>query len=263
MTSSPLRVLTYNVHRWLGTDRRTSPDRVAEVIAACAPDIAALQEVRIHRGKGDGMEPASRIAAQLGMNLFYHPTVKLGDHHFGIAVMSRLPARLVKIGLLPGLRRGPSLEPRAALWVEVEAEGGKLQVIATHLGLVGSERLRQAAMLLDDEWLGHADCAGPAVLMGDLNAGPRTKAYALLRGRLQDAQLICPDPHPRPTFHTRFPILRIDHIMVTPGIRVLSAEARMAPPARIASDHLPLVAEIDPWPRARFAAQPIETSSAL
>ena len=39
-----LRVATYNIHRCRGLDGRTSPARIAEVIASVEPDIVALQE---------------------------------------------------------------------------------------------------------------------------------------------------------------------------------------------------------------------------
>ena len=57
-----LRILTYNVHRWLGTDRQISPNRITDVIASCNPDIVALQEVRVGRvrpGEIDQFRPRS------------------------------------------------------------------------------------------------------------------------------------------------------------------------------------------------------------
>jgi endonuclease/exonuclease/phosphatase family metal-dependent hydrolase len=50
---TPFRIMTYNVHRCVGTVRKLSPQRIAEVIAPCDPDIVALQEidvVRMHTG---------------------------------------------------------------------------------------------------------------------------------------------------------------------------------------------------------------------
>ena len=69
-----MRVLTYNVHRWLGTDRRVSPERIAAVIAACRPDVAALQEVRVGRTE-TGIDQLAAVADALGMTAHFHPTV--------------------------------------------------------------------------------------------------------------------------------------------------------------------------------------------
>ena len=41
------RIVTYNVHRCVGTDRRLDVGRVAEVLAALNPDIVALQELDV------------------------------------------------------------------------------------------------------------------------------------------------------------------------------------------------------------------------
>ena len=82
-----LRVLTYNVHRWLGTDRQTSPARIAEVIAACRPDVAALQEVRVGRTKA-GVDQLAAVADALGMTAHFLPTVTFGPERFGLAVLA-------------------------------------------------------------------------------------------------------------------------------------------------------------------------------
>lgn len=61
------RVLTYNVHRCLGADRRYAPDRNAEVIGECAADVVALQELDAGRKRSGGIHQAEQIAAALGM----------------------------------------------------------------------------------------------------------------------------------------------------------------------------------------------------
>jgi endonuclease/exonuclease/phosphatase family metal-dependent hydrolase len=51
-----LRLLTWNVHRCTGRDGKASPERIAEVIAATAPDVVALQEVDVHRPRSGGVD---------------------------------------------------------------------------------------------------------------------------------------------------------------------------------------------------------------
>lgn len=250
------RLVTYNVHRWLGTDRKTSPARIAEVIAACRPDVVALQEVRIAHPRR-APDSLAAVAAELGMQVFFRPTVKIGDQ-FGIAILTPHPVRLVRAARLPGWPGGPPLEPRAAQWIAVEVDGGELQVINTHLGLLPPERMAQAEALLGPDWLGSPDCGDRAVLLGDFNASPRSGCYRRLASRLRDAQLAGAEAAPQPTFHSRFLFSRIDHIFVTPGIEVVETQAVRTPLTRVASDHLPLVAEI----RLRGAEIGAETQSA-
>lgn len=242
-----LRLLTYNVRSCRGTDGRLSPERIAEVIAGARPDVVALQELDVGRTRTDGLDQAHAVARELGMRFHFHPALHVEEERYGDAVLSALPMRLVKAGPLPGLPRRPLLEPRGALWVAVDLGGGvELQVVNTHLGLVARERLAQAAALLGAEWLGHPDCRGkPAVLLGDFNAVSRSPAYRLLAGRLRDAQVSVPGHRARPTFPARWPLIRIDHVFLGEGVEALRAEARRGVVERVASDHLPLVVDVE------------------
>ena len=40
-----LTVVSYNIHRGVGLDRRHDLDRIADVIAEVSPDVVGLQEV--------------------------------------------------------------------------------------------------------------------------------------------------------------------------------------------------------------------------
>jgi endonuclease/exonuclease/phosphatase family metal-dependent hydrolase len=238
------RILTYNVHRWLGTDRQVSPGRIAEVIASCEPDIVALQEVRVGRVKPGGADQAAVVAQALGMELHFQPTIRMFGEQFGIAVLTRHPSRLVQSGRLPTGSNGPTLEKRCALWAEVTVGGRTLQIVNAHLSLRSRERFVQAQALLGEDWLGHPRCADPAILLGDFNAPPHSRSYRLFASHMRDAQLSNPGGEPQPTFHTRAPILRLDHIFATPSVEVVAAAPIRTALARIASDHFPLLAEV-------------------
>jgi endonuclease/exonuclease/phosphatase family metal-dependent hydrolase len=137
----------------------------------------------------------------------------------------------------------PRLEPRGALWTSVNLGGADLHIINTHLGLRRNERLAQVNALLGPHWLGHQACREPMILLGDLNATPRSRAYQRLTAHLWDAQALARLPKPKATFPSRLPILRIDHVFVSRGIAVQRVETVQTPLARIASDHLPLLVE--------------------
>lgn len=249
------RILTYNVHRWVGTDRQVAPSRIADVIASCEPDVVALQEVRVGRARAGAVDQAAGLAAALGMNMHFQPTIRVFGEQFGIAILTRHASRVIRSGRLPTLSSGPSLEKRCALWVAVEVAGRELQIVNAHLSLRARERLHQAEALLGPEWLGHADCCDPAILLGDFNAPPQSRSYRLLASRLRDAQLSNPNGDPQATFHTRAPVLRLDHVFVTPSVEVIAAAPIRSPLARIASDHFPLLADLrvvgEPGPLAR------------
>jgi len=239
-----LRILTYNVHRWLGTDRQISPTRIAEVIASCEPDIVALQEVRVGRVRAGEVDQAATVASALGMDLHFQPTIRILGEQYGIAVLTRHSSRIVKAGRLPTQSTRPSFEKRSALWVAVEIDGRTIQVVNAHLSLRSGERRTQAAALVGRDWIGHPDCAEPAVLLGDFNAPPLSRSYRMIADRLRDAQLSNSFGEPQPTFHTRAPVLRLDHVFVTKSIEVIDAGPVRTPLTRVASDHFPLLAQL-------------------
>jgi endonuclease/exonuclease/phosphatase family metal-dependent hydrolase len=241
--------MTYNVHSCVGADRRCDVARVAAVIAHEKPDIVALQELDVGRLRTGGIDQAHQIASRLGMAFYFHPTVQVAEERYGDAILTALPMKVMRCAPLPTLRGMRGLEPRGALWVQVESEGGTLNVVNTHLGLIPLEQRDQMAALLGPDWLGHPDCRDPVLMLGDFNATARYAVYGkATAGRLRDAQRLLQQQQGRgaraiPTFPARFPVLRIDHAFVGPGVEVLDVRVPGGPQARAASDHLPLVVD--------------------
>jgi endonuclease/exonuclease/phosphatase family metal-dependent hydrolase len=239
-----VRVMTYNVHSCIGMDGQLSPERIARVIAHYEPDVVALQELDVGRPRTGGADQVHLIARRLEMAYHFHPTIRVAEERYGNAILSRMPMRLVKADKLPGLANRPRLEPRGAIWTTVEVDGCDVQIFNTHLGLRRRERLNQVDALLGDGWLGHPDCRGPVVLLGDLNAGPTSPVYRRLSGVLRDAQIAATDHRPKNTWFGPFPTNRIDHVMVDSATQVLRVEVPKTGLTRRASDHLPLLVDL-------------------
>jgi len=235
-----IRLVTYNVHGCVGTDGRLSPRRIARVLAACDPDVIALQELDVGRRRSGGRDQAKDIAAELGMTCEFHASLRVAEEQYGNAVLSRHPMRVVRAGPLPQRERRPA-EPRGALWVEIDVGDRPLQVLVTHLGLARDERLRQVESLVGADWLGSPRRRGPVLLCGDLNAGPRSAPYRAIAGRLRDAASLVGKP--RPTFPSGWPVVRIDHVFASGEIEVAKVDVVRTSLTRVASDHLPLVVE--------------------
>ncbi|MDB5592921.1 MAG: endonuclease [Enterovirga sp.] len=249
LTSGPVyRLLTYNVHRCIGTDGKLSPGRIAEVIAAAEPDVVALQELDVRRARTGHIDQAEEIAGRLGMEMHFHPSMRVFEELYGDAILTPQPSRLVRAGPLPGLASRPQLEPRGALWVAVELGGQECGVVNTHLGLRGAERSAQVEALLGPDWLG-AGPNDPCMVVGDLNALRWSRAYRRLAARFSDAQCGAAR-RPRATFPSCLPLLRLDHIFTSPSIQVLRTDTLRTPVARRASDHLPLLIEFGVRPAA-------------
>ncbi len=239
------RIVTYNVHRCVGNDRRLDVGRVAEVLASLEPDIVALQELDVGRARTGGVDQAHEIARRLDMACHFHAALTVEEERYGDAILTCFPERLVQVGPLPGYGRIPQLEPRGALWVEVEIDGTPVQIINTHLGLVPREQQIQAAFLAGHAWLGHPHCRGPRILLGDFNATASSVVYRTFVGKLSAARTLSPRKTPTATFPSPLPVLRIDHLFVSPEIRVTDVFAPFSPLTRAASDHLPLAMDFE------------------
>ncbi len=238
------RLLTYNVHRCVGTDGKLDVGRVAEVIAAQSPDIVCLQEVDVGRRRTGGVDQAERLAHRLGMAFHFNAALKVEAELYGDAILTALPVRLVKSGPLPGHPRLPQLEPRGALWAAVTVDGVEVQIVNTHLGLVPREQRAQAEALVGGHWLGGRSCRNPAVLLvGDFNATRFSATYRTLAFALRDARRAAPVGRPTATFPSALPVLAIDHVFVGSAIHIEAMRTPLDPLSRKASDHLPLMAD--------------------
>ena len=231
------------MHRCLGNDGQLSPVRIAEVIAACDPDIVALQELDVGRMRSGGIDHAKMIADELRMHHHFHPAVRMMEELYGDAILTAHPCKLMKAEALPCWNGGPFVEPRGALWVCVNLRNIEVQIINTHLGLRGPERRKQVEALIGPDWLGHSACRDPVLVVGDFNAIPSSRAYVRLAARLQDAQKLANSHRRQPTYPSRAPFLRLDHVFVSRSIQVLRTEVIRTPLARRASDHLPLAVD--------------------
>lgn len=224
-----IRIATYNVHSGRGIDGRFKPERVSAVIAELRADVIALQEYVSLVADFDMRDHLMRAT---GFQMVAMSTVRAGTGHFGNAVLSRWPI-IDAVEHKLDVRR---YEPRGALEVAIGRDRRELRVIATHLGLRVHERREQLARLLD---IVRRDTSTPTVLAGDFN---------VMRSRGSELRA-CHDHFghsdaPR-TFPSIAPLLALDRVWVMPCSALVSIEAHRSRLARIASDHLPVVATLD------------------
>ncbi|HEV8630358.1 MAG TPA: endonuclease/exonuclease/phosphatase family protein [Thermoanaerobaculia bacterium] len=242
-----LRLMTYNVRSCSAGGGEGGCERVAEVVAALAPDVVALQELEAGQPGSGYHEQAQTIADLLGMGVHYQPAMRARHGGtFGNALLSRAPLRLVASGLLPHLQVGFVREPRGISWLAVAVDGREVQVLVTHLGLTRRERRAQVEALLGPAWLGAPRCRPPRLLCGDLNTRPGSYSHRRLAEVLVDAVLVAPPEGGRAaTFPATRPLVRLDHVMVSPDLRVCRTDIPRGREVRRASDHLPVVVDLE------------------
>lgn len=225
-----LRVATYNVHSCIGGDRECNPERTVHVLREIDADILGLQEV----GAAAFVDEADQfryLEKHLEMQGIAGPTLRRGRARFGNAVMTRgkiLDARLVDLTVL-------SFEPRGAIDCMIELHGHTVRVIATHLGLLPQERGRQLKRIADMiEERPHP----LTVLLGDFNIfGPERRTLTRIGAPRQLPKLR--------SFPARRPIMSLDRVWTIPNHPLIETRVHRTTLSRIASDHLPVVGEID------------------
>lgn len=225
-------VATYNIHRCVGWDWRHDSDRVAGVIRELDADVVGLQEVDARYHIEDGDDQAEYLAAATGTTAVSGPALVHHRGTYGNAILTRWPVkavRRVEIGVI-------GREPRAVLDADLEIAGVSVRCVVTHFGLRTSERRLQTEMLM--RILGPRD-ARRTILFGDFNEwapmGYIVRRFHRLFGRSRAVR----------SFPSRCPALALDRIWVHPAAALVRLGAHRSRLAARASDHLPVVAEVE------------------
>jgi endonuclease/exonuclease/phosphatase family metal-dependent hydrolase len=236
-TPADLSVASYNIHKGVGTDRRRDVARTAAVIAEIGADILALQEADTRFGTRTGLLDLDRIRSDLG--LIAVPLDDAGEAHGwhgNLLLVRNALVQEVHQLILPGL------EPRGALVTDLVIAGRPLRIVNAHLGLWPGSRAAQARALIDKI----SQLEGrPTLLLGDLNEWRGGGAALQTLG--QHFQI----SEARPSFPSRYPLLSLDRMMLSPHGELLDVTAHDSPLSRRASDHLPIKA------RLRFGGFPM------
>lgn len=250
MKSETLRVVTYNVHRCKGLDGRVRPDRVAKVLTEIDADIMALQEVVSIPGDEPEGDQAHYLARELGADFLFGENRKLWGGAYGNVVLSKLPMRTVKNHDLSVRGR----ERRGCLHIDVELGGRVLHVFNVHLGTAFLERRKQGRQLAGLDILLNNELKGPRLLLGDFNEWAPGLTTKLLRAHMQSVD-IKKHLRRRRTYPGVLPMFHLDHIYHDESMEVVGLTLHRTRTALVASDHLPLVAELKLLPATKARAR--------
>ncbi|WP_027258611.1 endonuclease/exonuclease/phosphatase family protein [Leisingera aquimarina] len=222
-----LRVATYNIQKCIGLDLRRRPERTLQVMAGLGADIVVLQEADKRLPPRPAalphflVEETGWLAADLG------GAGSLGWH--GNAVLFKDGVKLLDKGHIPL----PGLEPRGAVWVLLETALGPVRVIGAHLGLTGRARREQMHALARAAQ--REDSA--VVLAGDFNEWSRGTVLQHIAPGLTFLP-------PKASFPALRPLGALDRIAHCRRLKALAHGVHGARPAHIASDHLPVWADL-------------------
>jgi endonuclease/exonuclease/phosphatase family metal-dependent hydrolase len=231
-----IRVVTYNIHRCRGIDRRTVPSRIADVLRELDADVVALQEVVGAGPAGAGQ--AEEIGAAVGMGWVMASVRHLRNHLFGNVVLSRLP--IVHHAQYELSWR--TCEPRACQRADLDLGADRLlHVYNVHLGTAVLERRYQARRLA--AYVHDRRIAGPKIILGDFNEWMKGLATSTLSSLFESIDIYAHLKRRR-TYPGIFPMVHLDHIYYEGRVEVRSVQLVRSRTALIASDHLPLAADL-------------------
>lgn len=196
-------------------------------------DIVALQEVELLREQPGLLE---FFCEDSPWSAVHGPTLEHEHADYGNALLTSLP--VMSLGHIDLSQ--PGREPRGAINATLQNGKRCLGVVATHLGLRPAERrdqVRQLLELFQQNGRGPEDCA-PSVLMGDLNEW-------FLWGRpLRHLRAHFSSAAAPATFPAGYPLFALDRIWADPANCLSGLRVHNTVLSRMASDHLPLVAEL-------------------
>ena len=231
--SDCLRFVSYNVHGFVGRGGRYLPEQTIEVMQQLDADVIALQEIL-----GDdrhGLTLLRRFSTENGYHLILGPTIRQSlDHQYGNALLLQSPPEEIELHDISVRGR----EPRGVIECGLDLQGEPWKLFATHLGLSPRERRQQIERLREImEIQDHPNMA----LMGDINewCGWRRAVRRLRNGFISM-------PHPA-TFPACLPCFSLDRIWLRAARHSVRLAVCRSPLCRRASDHLPLIAEIQPF----------------
>lgn len=226
---APLRLASYNIQKCVGIDLRRRPERILRVLDGIGADIVVLQEADKRLPPRPAALPHFALAEAGWRAADLGGAGSLGWH--GNAVIWR-GGELELTG--QGHIALPGLEPRGAVLCEFATPLGRLRVLGTHLGLVGQYRRRQLLYLVEHT----ADLPDMAtVWAGDFNDWSRQP----LLDRMVPHMRFLP---PRPSFPAPRPVGPLDRIALSVGLAAPAHGVYAERPAHIASDHLPVWADL-------------------
>lgn len=239
-----LRLISYNIQVGIGSSRYrhyvthswkhvlphaesfSNLDRIAELVNGF--DVVALQEADAGSFRSLFINQVEFLARRGNFPHFYFQTNrnlgKIAQHSNGL--LSRFAATNIIEHKLPGLIPG-----RGLIEVHYGAAANPLVMLMVHLGLSKRARLRQIRYISQI-----VNQYRHVMVMGDFNCQTRSEEMNML----VDCTGLCPPVDDLPTFPSWRPNRNIDHVLVSPSIRIDDVQVLQ----QSLSDHLPIGVEV-------------------
>ena len=244
-----LKVLSYNMHRAIGVDRRFRPERIAKIINHHQADIVLLQEVDVGVPRSRNLDLANEMAEAAGFPHYVTGlNVKLNKGMYGNATLSKFPINHSRnIDLTVGHRKARGCQYSSIQVNNSSDFSQNIEVFNLHLGLSLQERVRQVGLLINSEEFSSLALGAPCLVGGDFNDW-RTLLAPIFTDILD---FKCATNHSRGyhkpylTYPAFTPTGGLDKIFYRGPFELLKRRRCWMGITRLASDHLPVIAEFE------------------
>lgn len=241
--SKIIRVMTYNIHHGEGIDSVIDISRIAQIILDEKIDIVCLQEVDKKVERTNRIDIPKLLAEQTGMNYSFRKNINYQGGEYGNCTLSKFTIVSDTNIHFTMLREG---EQRGLLQTVIAFEGFRIVVMNTHLDYRSddSERILSAEKIIE-EAKNYSDM--PIIICGDFNDIPESRTHLKMLEKFSDvAKLLDNNDF---TYPTEKPDKRIDYIFIN-DIEGHKKRTKIVPQKiftqeSIASDHLPVIAELE------------------
>jgi endonuclease/exonuclease/phosphatase family metal-dependent hydrolase len=244
-----LRIMTYNIHRAIGVDRRFRPDRIVQVVEHHRPDVLLFQEVDEGVPRSREVDLAKELASLLDYPHYavgHNVTLRKG--RYGNATLSRHPILKERnIDLTIGERKRRGCQHTRILVESPRGGSFELDAFNLHLGLSAHERARQVGKLVRSGEFKELPEGAATLVAGDFNDW-RSLLHPIFTEILS---FRCATQHPTRwdslvrTYPAFSPRGGLDRIYYRGPLRMLSSRACRLRVSKVASDHLPIVADLE------------------
>ena len=244
-----VRIMTYNIHRAIGVDRRFRPERILAVLEHYQPDVVLLQEVDEGAPRSRELDLAKQLASFLGYPHYaVGHNVSLRKGRYGNATLSRFPIlRERNIDLTVASRKRRGCQHTSIRVEKVPGHPHELEIFNLHLGLSARERARQIGMLVRCSEFAGLSSNQACLVAGDFNDW-RSLLHPIFTEILQfdcATQGRFSYSGAMRTFPSFSPRGGLDKLYYRGPWRLLSARACRLRVSRVASDHLPVIADLE------------------
>ena len=226
-----IRVASYNIRKCVGLDRKRRPDRILKILNEINADIVALQEVDRRTGFRETTIPRDMIERETNLKVIEIATRPDSIGWHGNAIFVRKDTEV----MVERRHDIPALEPRGAISADVVIDGIHLRIVGMHLSLFRSYRRQQIRTVTRQ--IQRLNAKIPTLTMGDLNE------WKLL-GSLEEFGSEYEIATPGPSFHSSRPVASLDRIILHNDLKLLKGGVHYSDLSRVASDHLPIYADI-------------------